>query len=99
VGFAAEPVEVTVEGRSVDVTIYIVTVETFPLILGLTDLRRLRLNIGLSGIMPDPRKVSAVHRAAPPATKKILQSFLGTASYLHRFVPGFAAIVSPYTTY
>jgi RNase H-like domain found in reverse transcriptase/Reverse transcriptase (RNA-dependent DNA polymerase)/Integrase zinc binding domain/Integrase core domain len=51
--------------------------------------------VGLSGIMPDPRKVSAVHRAAPPATKKVLQSFLGTASYLRRFVPGFAAIASP----
>ena len=51
--------------------------------------------IGLSGIMPDPRKVEALQNAARPANKKVLQSFLGAASYLRRFMPAFAVIAAP----
>ena len=51
--------------------------------------------VGRNGIMPDKNKVAAVRMAATPTSKNELLSFLGTISYLRRFIPHFAAIATP----
>ena len=48
-----------------------------------------------TGIKPHPRKVEAIKKAKAPTNKHELRSFLGTASYLRRFVPHFSALVAP----
>nr|ABV45229.1 unknown [Ascogregarina taiwanensis] len=51
--------------------------------------------VGLDGIFPDPDKVKAVREALPPRSKKDLRSFLGSISYLRRFMPQFSRMASP----
>ncbi|GBG88453.1 hypothetical protein CBR_g47153 [Chara braunii] len=51
------------------------------------------------GLRPDSRKVAAVRDAPVPTslTQLEVRAFLGLASYYHRFIKGFAAIVRPLT--
>lgn len=50
--------------------------------------------VGWDGISPDPQKILAVHKANPPKDKSELRSFLGSVSYLRRFVPNFSKVAS-----
>jgi hypothetical protein len=43
----------------------------------------------------DPRKVEAVRAYPVPVDVKSLHSFIGLASYYHRFIPGFAKVAGP----
>ena len=47
------------------------------------------------GMGPDPQKVSAVCDWMVPTDPASLQSFLGLASYYHRYIPCFADIPAP----
>ena len=47
------------------------------------------------GIAANPNKVKAVKEFPLPGKVKRLLSFLGLASYYHRFLPGFSKIASP----
>ena len=47
------------------------------------------------GISPTQEKVQAIQNAAPPVNVSELQSFIGTANFLRKFVPGFAEILFP----
>ena len=46
-------------------------------------------------VSPDPRKVETVQKFAVPANLKMLQLFLGLASYYHRFVPNYSMVANP----
>ena len=43
------------------------------------------------GLKPDPRKVKAIKKIAPPTNKRELQSLLGCFNYLGRFIPNLSA--------
>ncbi|GBG84151.1 hypothetical protein CBR_g38125 [Chara braunii] len=49
------------------------------------------------GLRPDSRKVATVKDATVPTSLTQVQTFLGLASYYHRFIKGFAAIARPLT--
>ena len=51
--------------------------------------------ISAAGISPTKEKVQAIHDVDPPTNVTELQSFLGSADFLFKFVPDFAKIVSP----
>ena len=51
--------------------------------------------ISAVGISPTKEKVQARHDVDPPTNVTELQSFLGSANFLFKFVPDFAKIVSP----
>ena len=51
--------------------------------------------VNAAGIRPNPEKIEAVRKAVIPTTKSELRSFLGTASYLRKFVPHFATLAHP----
>ena len=51
----------------------------------------LGLTITQGQIMPDDARISALYAYERPVTLKQLQAFLGTASYLRRFIQNFAA--------
>ena len=55
----------------------------------------LGMTISAVGISPTREKVHAIQNAAPPANVSELQSFIGTANFLRKFVPGFAKICFP----
>ena len=46
------------------------------------------------GICPTKEKVQAIQDAEPPANVPELQSFLGSANFLRKFVPNFAKIAA-----
>ena len=48
--------------------------------------------LSADGISANPKKVDAVKNWPVPTSAKELHSFLGLASYYHRFIPKFAAI-------
>ena len=50
--------------------------------------------VSVDGVRPSPEKVQAVRDALPPTNKAELRSFMGSASYLRRFVPGFAELTA-----
>ncbi|KAK3092635.1 hypothetical protein FSP39_005203 [Pinctada imbricata] len=50
------------------------------------------------GLSADPKKITAIKEAKPPANVSELRSFLGLANYVSRFIPNFASIVSPLRT-
>ena len=47
------------------------------------------------GISPEPQKVAAVKEWPVPTTVKELRTFLGFASYYHRFIDSFAKVAGP----
>ena len=49
------------------------------------------------GLEPLPEKVRAILDFRPPATIKLLQSFLGMINFYRRFVPGIAGVMRPLT--
>ena len=51
--------------------------------------------ISAAGISPTAEKVQAIKDAAPPTNVSELQSFLGSANFLRKFVPDFAKLASP----
>ena len=51
--------------------------------------------ISAAGISPTAEKVQAIKHAAPPTNVSELQSFLGSANFLRKFVPDFAKLASP----
>ena len=51
--------------------------------------------ISAAGISPTAEKVQAIKDAAPPTNVSELQSFLGSANFLSKFVPYFAKLASP----
>jgi hypothetical protein len=53
------------------------------------------LLIAADGIRPDPDKVKAVVDMAVPTDIKALQRFLGTVTYLSKFIPNFSSVTEP----
>ncbi|MGH2623852.1 MAG: reverse transcriptase family protein, partial [Sphingobacterium sp.] len=51
--------------------------------------------VSTEGIKPDPGKVKAVLAARPPKDKHELRSFLGTVSFLRRFIPNCSTLLAP----
>jgi hypothetical protein len=48
-----------------------------------------------NGVLPDPRKVTAIENYPRPTNVKQLKSYLGMASYYRRFIPNFSRIAAP----
>ncbi|KAJ9525376.1 hypothetical protein QJQ45_003220 [Haematococcus lacustris] len=53
--------------------------------------------ISAQGISVDPCKVTAISNWPVPTSLKTLQSFLGAANYVHKFVHNFSTIAAPLT--
>ena len=51
----------------------------------------------VEGVDVDLAKVVAIATMKPPATVKELKSFLGKVSYIRRFIPSLASIISAFT--
>ena len=51
--------------------------------------------VGLEGILPNPEKVQGIKEARPPKNKSELKSFLGSVSFLRRFIPNCSTLVAP----
>ena len=51
--------------------------------------------ISIIGISIDPKKIEAVVEWSRPTNISEVRSFLGLASYYHRFVEGFSRIAMP----
>ena len=51
--------------------------------------------IGGGVILPNPRKLEAVHHYKRPKTKTEVKSFLGLTGYYRKFVPQYATISTP----
>ena len=54
-----------------------------------------RLQVAADSIRPDPDKVSAIVNMDTPADVKAVQRFLGTVTYLSKFIPNFSIITEP----
>ena len=50
------------------------------------------------GVSPNPEKVEKIHDWPVPTTSKEVHSFIGLASYYHRFIPNFAKWAGPLHT-
>lgn len=53
--------------------------------------------IGTEGIRVDPEKIQSILEWPTPANVKDVQSFLGLANYLRKFIPNYSAIARPLT--
>ena len=53
--------------------------------------------IGGGGILPNPKKIEAVHHYKRPESKTEVKSFLGLSGYNRKFVPQYASISAPLT--
>jgi hypothetical protein len=51
--------------------------------------------VGINGCRVDPSKVEAINKWPVPSTVSELRSWLGLATYLHKFSKNFAAIAQP----
>jgi hypothetical protein len=47
------------------------------------------------GVLPDPRKVTAIKNYPRPTNEKQLKSYLGMASYYRKFIPNFSKTAAP----
>ena len=54
--------------------------------------------LSAKGISPNPEKVDEVWDWPVPKTSKEVHSFIGLASYYHRFIPNFAKWLKPLNT-
>jgi hypothetical protein len=63
--------------------------------LMLNEITYLGFSISASGISPTKEKVKALQEAKHPTNVLELQSFIGTANFLRRFIPSFAELMSP----
>ena len=52
--------------------------------------------VSTNGILPDPKKVTAVRDFAIPEDLKTLRSFVGLASYYRRFIPSFSRVAAQF---
>ena len=50
---------------------------------------------GEGGVQPDPDKVSALKKMAPPCSTQELQTFLGLATYMGPFIPSLSTLTAP----
>jgi hypothetical protein len=50
------------------------------------------------GVLPGPRKVTAIETYPIPTNIKQLKSYLGMASYYRKFIPNFSRIAAPLST-
>ena len=48
------------------------------------------VTLSAEGVKPDPRKIDVIKNLPEPRTEALLQSFLGTVTYLSRFSPNIA---------
>lgn len=53
--------------------------------------------IGKGQLRPDPAKLEAIRKLAPPTNTRELKAFLGLTGFYHRIVPGFAKPASVLT--
>ena len=53
--------------------------------------------VSKDGVMVDPSKIEAVKSWARPTNVTEVRSFVGLASYYHRFVKGFSSVASQLT--
>ena len=61
----------------------------------LDEIEYLGFVISAAGILSMKQKLEAIQQAAAPENVGELQSFIGLANFLRRFVPDFAEIMSP----
>ena len=47
------------------------------------------------GIQPNPKKIDALIKMAPPTSVGEVQSLLGMTNFLARFIPDYATITAP----
>ena len=62
-----------------------------------TEVSLLGFLVGINGIRPHPKKVQGIQDAKFPRSKKLLRSFLGSISFLRKFIPDLASIIAPLT--
>lgn len=66
--------------------------------LGYTEIQALGHVVGQQYVKPDPEKIAAIARIAPPHNLSSVRAFLGLAGYYRRFIEGFAKISKPLTS-
>ena len=62
---------------------------------GLKQVEYLGQVIGSGEILPNPKKIEAVHHYKCPETKTEVKFFLGLMGYYRKFVPQYASISAP----
>ncbi|CAN2390102.1 K02A2.6-like [Pristimantis euphronides] len=65
--------------------------------IAMTEVQYLGHRVGGGVLKPEPGKVDAISTWPTPRTKKQVMSFLGTAGYYRKFVPGYSALAKPLT--
>src|SRR6218665_2574037 len=70
--------------------------ETVKVILGL-NINFLGHKLGQGNLQTDCDKVDRILNAPNPRTKKDVRAFIGLAGYYRKFIPNFAAMVTPLT--
>ena len=50
--------------------------------------------VSVRGIQPSPKKVESLQQSIQPRDKKELQSFLGLATYVAKFIPNYANVTA-----
>ena len=65
--------------------------------LFLPEITMLGFNVGIDGIRPHPKKIQGIKDAQLPRDKKQVKAFLGSMSFLRKFIPNLATILAPLT--